>query len=333
MDGARRAALLTQRLLAFSRQQPLRPEPIDVGKLVTGMSDLLRGSLGSDIRVETVLAGGGWRTHADPNQLENVLLNLAVNARDAMPGGGKLTVETQNAHLDERYAAAHLGAPAGQYVLIAVSDTGSGMPEEVIAKAFDPFFTTKEVGKGTGLGLSQVYGFVKQSGGHVKIYSEAGQGTTVKVYLPRLLEPEDERIEDGGAALLPLGESQEVILVVEDEPGVRQFTVEALSELGYRVLEAEGAGAALKLLEAHPEIGLLFTDVVMPDVNGRKLADEARRVRGDLPVLFTTGYTRNAVVHNGVLDPDVELISKPFTVEELAAKVREVLDARAAGAT
>jgi signal transduction histidine kinase/ActR/RegA family two-component response regulator len=333
MDGARRAALLTQRLLAFSRQQPLRPEPIDVGKLVTGMSDLLRGSLGSDIRVETVLAGGGWRTHADPNQLENVLLNLAVNARDAMPGGGKLTVETQNAHLDERYAAAHLGAPAGQYVLIAVSDTGSGMPEEVIAKAFDPFFTTKEVGKGTGLGLSQVYGFVKQSGGHVKIYSEAGQGTTVKVYLPRLLEPEDERIEDGGASLLPLGESQEVILVVEDEPGVRQFTVEALSELGYRVLEAEGAGAALKLLEAHPEIGLLFTDVVMPDVNGRKLADEARRVRGDLPVLFTTGYTRNAVVHNGVLDPDVELISKPFTVEELAAKVREVLDARAAGAT
>jgi PAS domain S-box-containing protein len=325
-DGARRAALLTQRLLAFSRQQPLRPEAIDVNKLVTGMSDLIRGSLGSDIRFETVLAGGGWRTHADPNQLENVLLNLAVNARDAMPEGGRLTIETQNAHLDARYAAAHLGVAAGQYVLIAVTDTGSGMPEEVIAKAFDPFFTTKEVGRGTGLGLSQVYGFVKQSGGHVKIYSEPGEGTTVKVYLPRLIGAQGEAAEEG-APEMPLGERQEVVLVVEDEPAVRQFTVDALVELGYRVLEADGAAAALRLLDAHPEIVLLFTDVVMPDVNGRKLADEARRRRTDLKVLFTTGYTRNAVVHNGVLDPDVELIGKPFTVEELAAKMREVLDA------
>ena len=315
-DGARRAAILTQRLLAFSRQQPLRPEAIEVNKLVSGMSDLIRGSLGSDIRFETVLAGGGWRTHADPNQLENVLLNLAANARDAMPDGGRLTVETQNAHLDARYAAAHLGVPAGQHVLIAL-----------IAKAFDPFFTTKEVGKDTGLGLSQVYGFVKQSGGHVKIYSEPGHGTTVKVYLPRLLTTVEEGTEEDTAADLPTGDTQEVILVVEDEPAVRQFSVDALSELGYRVLEADGAVMALRLLDTHPEIALMFTDVVLPDINGRRLADEARARRPDLKVLFTTGYTRNAVVHNGVLDHGVELIGKPFTVEELAAKVRDVLDA------
>ena len=326
-DGARRAALLTQRLLAFSRQQPLRPEPIDVHKLVTGMSDLIRGSLGSDVRLETVLAAGGWRVHADPNQLESALLNLAVNARDAMPDGGRLTIETHNAHIDARYAAANLDVPAGQYVLIAVTDTGSGMPQEVIARAFDPFFTTKEVGKGTGLGLSQVYGFVKQSGGHVKIYSELGQGTTVKVYLPRLMGTDhDSPVEEVSSDML-MGESREVILVVEDEPAVRQFSVDALSELGYRVIEADGAAAAFRLLDAHPEIILLFTDVVMPDINGRKLADEALKRRPDLKVLFTTGYTRNAVVHNGVLDSDVELIGKPFTVDELAAKVRAVLDA------
>jgi PAS domain S-box-containing protein len=330
-DGARRAALLTQRLLAFSRQQPLRPEPIDPGKLVTGMSDLIRGSIGSDIRFETVLAGGGWRAHADPNQLENVLLNLAVNARDAMPDGGRLTIETQNAHLDDRYAAAHPGVPPGQYVLIAVTDTGSGMPDHVIAKAFDPFYTTKSVGKGTGLGLSQVYGFVKQSGGHVKIYSEAGQGTTVKVYLPRLLGAERERAVELASPDLPLGERAEVVLVVEDEPAVRQFSTDALTELGYRVLVADGAAAALRLLDAHPEIALMFTDIVMPDVNGAKLADEARRRRPDLKVLFTTGYTRNAVVHNGVLDPGVELLGKPFTVEELAVKVRAMLDSPLSG--
>jgi len=325
MDGARRAAQLTQRLLAFSRQQPLKPEPIDANKLVAGMSDLLRHAL-PDIQPETVLAGGLWRTFADPNQLENVILNLAVNARDAMAYGGKLTIETANCHLDARYAAGHLGVPAGQYVMIAVSDTGSGMPEDVIAKAFDPFFTTKEVGRGTGLGLSQVYGFVKQSGGHVKIYSEIGQGTTVKVYLPRLLGPVAEVEGAQTDSTLPLGESQEVILVVEDEPGVRQFSVDALTELGYRVLEANGAAAALKLIDTHPDIALMFTDVVMPEVNGRKLADEARQRRPNLKVLFTTGYTRNAVVHNGVLDPGVHLIGKPFTVEELATAVRLVIE-------
>ncbi len=325
-EGARRAANLTQRLLAFSRQQPLRPEPLEPNKLVAGMSDLLRHSLGSDVRLETVLAGGLWRTHADPNQLENVILNLAVNARDAMPDGGRLTVETQNAHLDERYSAAHPGVLPGQYVLIAVTDTGAGMPPDVVARAFDPFFTTKEVGKGTGLGLSMVYGFVKQSGGHVKIYSEVGHGTTVKVYLPRHSGVE-AGISDGlNEDDVPLGEEREVVLVVEDEPAVRQFSVDALSELGYRVLEADGAASALRILEVHPEIGLLFTDVVMPDVNGRRLAEEARLRRPDLKVLFTTGYTRNAIVHNGVLDAGVQLIGKPYSVEQLAAKVREVLD-------
>ena len=330
--GARRAALLTQRLLAFSRQQPLRPEPIDPNKLVTGMSDLLRRSLGSEIRLETVLAGGQWRINADPNQLENVLLNLALNARDAMPEGGRLTIETQNTHLDDRYCAAHPGVPAGQYVLIAVTDTGTGMSADVIAKAFDPFFTTKEVGKGTGLGLSQVYGFVKQTGGHVKIYSEPGEGTTVKIYLLRLMTAEDDVAEAETRAEIPLGEMDEVVLVVEDESAMRQLSVDALIELGYRVLEADGAAAALRLLDTRPEIALLFTDVVMPDMNGRKLADEACRRRPDLKVLFTTGYTRNAVVHNGVLDPGVALIGKPFTIEELAAKVREVLDAPLTGA-
>jgi CheY-like chemotaxis protein len=255
-----------------------------------------------------------------------VILNLAVNARDAMPEGGRLTIETQNAHLDARYVATHLGLAAGQYVLIAVTDTGMGMPEEVIAKAFDPFFTTKAVGKGTGLGLSQVYGFVKQSGGHVKIYSEPGEGTTVKIYLPRQAAGQQETDAQDIISIVPRGQQREVVLVVEDEPAVRELSVEALSELGYRVLEADGAAAALRLIDAHPDIALLFTDVVMPEVNGRKLAAEACRRRKDLKVLFTTGYTRNAVVHNGVLDAGVELIGKPFTIEELAAKVRAVLD-------
>jgi PAS domain S-box-containing protein len=326
MEGARRAALLTQRLLAFSRQQPLQPETIDANKMVAGMSDLLRHSLGSDVRLETVLAGGLWRTHADPNQLENIIVNLAVNARDAMPDGGRLTIETQNAHLDERYAAAVGGLAAGQYVLIAVTDSGSGMAPEVLDKAFDPFFTTKAVGKGTGLGLSQVYGFVRQSGGHVRIYTEVGQGTTIKIYLPRMLGGSDVEEVLSHDPALARGDLDEVVLVVEDEPAVRAFSVEALTELGYKVLEADGPSAALRLLDAHPEIILLFSDVVMPEMNGARLAEEARRRRPDLKVLFTTGYTRNAVVHNGVLDPSVDLIGKPFTLEGLATKLRSVLE-------
>ena len=325
MEGADRAAMLTHRLLAFSRQQPLVPQSIDVNKFVSGMADLLRRTLGEHIRLETVLAGGLWRTHADSSQLENAILNLAVNARDAMGDGGRLTIETQNTALDEAYAAAHVEVPAGQYVMIAVSDTGAGMPPDVIQRAFDPFFTTKGPGKGTGLGLSQVFGFVKQSAGHVKIYSELGQGTTMKVYLPRFLGPEDHgEIRPIGRAV-PVAGADEVVLVVEDEERVRQLSVESLKELGYTVLEADGAAAALRILDGRDDIKLLFTDVVMPDVNGRKLADEATRRQPGLRVLYTTGYTRNAIVHNGMLDHGTRLITKPFSMEQLANKVREAL--------
>ncbi|ABD88433.1 PAS domain-containing sensor histidine kinase [Rhodopseudomonas palustris] len=326
MDGAKRSAALTQRLLAFSRRQPLKPEILDANRLVAETSEILRHSIGGNVRLETVLAGGLWRVHADPNQLASALLNLAVNARDAMDGGGRLTIETQNAHLDDAYAQANFGVCAGQYVMIAMTDTGTGMAPEVIARAFDPFFTTKEVGKGTGLGLSQVYGFIKQSSGHVKIYSEPGEGTTVKIYLPRMFNAIDEFVPRLASTADPAGSFGELILVVEDEPAMRQFSIEALGTLGYRVCEAEGAATALALLDAHPDIALLFTDIIMPDVNGRQLADEACRRRPDLKVLYTTGYTRNAVVHNGVVDPGVQLISKPFTIDQLAEKLREVLD-------
>lgn len=326
LEAARRAGNLTQRLLAFSRQQPLQPEVLEPNKLVIGMSDLFRHSLGADIQLETVLAAGIWRIHADQNQLESVLLNLAVNARDAMPEGGSLTIETQNTHLDQRYVAAETGVAPGQYVMIAVTDTGGGMPPEVVAKAFDPFFTTKEVGKGTGLGLSQVYGFVKQSGGHIKIYSEVGQGTTVKIYLPRYTGTADEIGEAALPETLPTTDERELILVVDDEDLVRQFSVVALTDLGYRVLEASSAQAALALMNERPDIDLLFTDIVMPEMNGRKLVDLVKERRPNVPVIYTTGYTRNAIIHNGVLDTGVELIGKPFTLEELASRVREVLD-------
>ena len=326
LEALKRAANLTQRLLAFSRQQPLKPEVVDANKLVAGMSDLFRHSLGAQIQLETVLSGGLWRIHADQNQLESVLLNLAVNGRDAMPEGGRLTIETQNAHLDQRYVAREPGVLAGQYVMLAVTDTGTGMPQEVIAKAFDPFFTTKEVGKGTGLGLSQVYGFVKQSGGHIKIYSELGQGTTVKIYLPRFHGTGPETTEAPADNSLPAAEDRELILVVDDEALVREVSVAALAELGYRVVEADSAQAALTLLIERPDIDLFFTDIVMPEMNGRRLADIVRERRPGLPIIFTTGYTRNAIVHNGVLDAGVELIGKPFTLEELARRVREVLD-------
>jgi signal transduction histidine kinase len=327
MDAATRAASLTQRLLAFSRQQPLAPQLLDANRLIAGMSDMLGRTLGEPIRIETVLAGGLWRTHADQSQLENAVLNLAVNARDAMPDGGKLTIETANCHLDDLYASQHAEVPAGQYVMVAVTDTGTGMPPEIVAKAFDPFFTTKPVDKGTGLGLSQVFGFVKQSGGHVKIYSEPGQGTTVRIYLPRHFGEEqlpEAPARGGNVAARP----DETILVVEDDVRVRALTVAALVELGYRVLQAEAAAPALALLEQHPEVTLLFTDIVMPDTNGRKLADLAAKLRPDLRVLFTTGFTRNAVVHNGVLDHGVNFIAKPFTIDQLAEKVRSVLDAK-----
>jgi CheY-like chemotaxis protein len=327
MRGAQRAASLTQRLLAFSRRQPLDPKPVDAGRLVIGMSELLRRTLGEQVAIETVLAGGLWRVLADPNQLEIGILNLAVNARDAMPNGGKLTIETANAYLDEAYAAAQTEVVPGQYVVISISDTGSGMTKEVQAHAFEPFYTTKDIGHGTGLGLSQVYGFVKQSGGHVKLYSEAELGTTVKLYLPRLLSEEAGVAAPETAAPVLRSAGAQTILVVEDDDDVRANTTGIVRELGYTVLEAPLAATALHLLERHPEIKLLFTDIGLPGgMNGRQLADAARKVRPDLKVLFTTGYARNAIVHDGRLDHGVVLIPKPFTYAALAAKLVDILD-------
>jgi CheY-like chemotaxis protein len=272
-----------------------------------------------------VLAPRLWPTEVDQNQLESAILNLAVNARDAMPDGGKLTIETANTALDESYQATDAEVIPGQYVVVAVSDTGSGMTDETLARVFEPFFTTKEVGRGTGLGLSMVYGFVKQSGGHVTIYSEPGQGTTVKLYFPRYM---------GGAqaagvvveAAAPTSSEGEVILVVEDNDDVRAYSVMILSELGYQVVEAAEADAALSILASDQRVDLLFTDVVLPGKSGRLLADAAHALRPDLKVLFTTGYSRNAIVHHGRLDPGVQLITKPFTFEQLATRVRDLLD-------
>ncbi|RWC44779.1 MAG: response regulator [Mesorhizobium sp.] len=324
IDAANRAANLTARLLAFSRQQPLAPQIVDANRLLTGMSDLIRRALGETIRIETVLAGGLWKTHADPSQIENAILNLAVNARDAMGDDGKLTIETANSHLDDSYAATHADVAAGQYVMIAVSDTGSGMAPDVAAKAFEPFFTTKPVNKGTGLGLSQVFGFVKQSGGHVKIYSEPGDGTTIKIYLPRFFGAEDTAAPQGRGENAAAS-ATETILVVEDDARVRASTTDALRELGYAVIPAASGQEALQKLAENPDVALLFTDIVMPVMNGRKLAEEAVARMPGLKVIFTTGFTRNAVVHNGVLDHDVHFIAKPFTIEQLAAKLRDVL--------
>ena len=325
-DAAYRAAGLTHRLLAFSRQLPLAPSALDANQMVKSISELLRQTLGEATVLETVLAGGLWKTHADASQLENAILNLAINARDAMPDGGRVTIETLNCCLDDDYVSNYPDLVAGQYVMIAVSDEGTGMSPEIIERAIDPFFTTKAVGKGTGLGLSQVYGFVKQSKGHLKLYSEIGHGTAVKIYLPRYYG--SEQPVDGAAVLREperKGTQSGVILVVEDEDRIREVTTEALRELGYTVFHAASGKQALQILERRPEIGLLFTDIVMPDMNGRRLAEAALKLRPNLKVLYTTGYTRNAVVHNGVLDPGVNFIAKPFTVDQLGQKLREVL--------
>lgn len=328
MNGAQRAAVLTQRLLAFSRRQPLAPERTDPNRLIAGMSDLLHRSLGEMVAVEVVQAARIWPVEVDANQLENALLNLAVNARDAMPQGGKLTIETANTHLDSHYAALDAEVTPGQYVLICVSDTGTGMDEETLAHAFEPFFTTKEVGRGTGLGLSMVYGFIKQSGGHVRIYSERGDGTTVKIYLPRFHGTARNAAAHAPVLPAPQGNVDETILVCEDDENVRAYTVEVLRELGYRVIEAGDGPAALAALDAEREaIDLLFTDVVLPGgMTGAVLATEAHAKRPDLKILFTTGYARNAIVHHGRLDPGVQLLPKPFTYTDLAAKVRDMLD-------
>ena len=326
MEGATRAAQLTARLLAFARQQPLEPRVVNANKLVTATSELLRRTLGENLRIETVLAGGLWPAFVDPGQLENAIINLCVNARDAMPDGGRLTIETANAHLDDDYVRANDDSEAGQYVLVSVTDTGEGMPPEVIERAFDPFFSTKGVGQGTGLGLSQVHGFVKQSGGHAKIYSEAGVGTTIKLYLPRHRGAQTAPDAARSEGEVPRARDHEIILVVEDEDQVRHLAVDHLRELGYTVVQAADAEQALAVLDAQPRIDLLFTDVVMPSMNGRELAERCRAERPSLKVLYTTGYTRNAIVHNGMLDAGVALLSKPFTIDTLGRKVRKVLD-------
>ncbi|MCB8880185.1 CHASE3 domain-containing protein [Acidisoma cellulosilytica] len=326
-EAAGNAATVTQRMLAFSRQQSLAPRHLDVNRFVGSTSELLRHAMGGAIQLETVLAGGIWPVFADSSQLENALLNLAINARDAMPGGGRLTIETSNAHLDEAYATTNPESRAGQYVLIAITDTGSGMNAATIARAFDPFFTTKGVGQGTGLGLSQVYGFVKQSDGHIKIYSEIGEGTTMKVYLPRH-RAADAPGQTGVTPIetaMPMAEAGTIVLVVDDEAPVRVVTAETLRELGYKVLEAGSGAEGLALLDEHPDIAVLLTDVMMPGMNGRQLAEEACRRRPGLRVLYASGYTRNAVVHNGIIDPGVHLLSKPFTMAELGRKLKEVL--------
>jgi signal transduction histidine kinase len=324
-DASVRAATLTKRLLAFSRRQALEPRSIDVNGLVSGMSDMLLRTLGETVRIETVLSGGLWRTFADPAQVESAVLNLVVNGRDAMPEGGRLTIETANAYLDDDYAARHPEAAAGQYVMVSVTDTGHGMSPEVAAQAFEPFFTTKGPGLGTGLGLSQIYGFAKQTGGHARIYSEPGAGTSVKLYLPRdYAVGRAEPVETALAEPTP-GSPDRLIVVVEDEDSLRRVSVESLRSLGYTVRHAPDGEAALRLIEELGSVDLLFTDIVMPGMTGRQLADAAAQLRPDLKVLYTTGYTRNAVVHNGVVDPGVALLPKPFTVEQLAAKVAQAL--------
>jgi PAS domain S-box-containing protein len=326
LRGASRAAILTARLLAFSRRQPLAPEVLSVNKLVASMSDLLRHTIGEAVLIETVLAGGLWPTLVDSNQLENALINLAVNSRDAMPDGGKLTIETANSHLDEAYARLHDEVQAGQYVGIFVSDTGVGMSAEIVAQAFEPFFTTKDIGQGTGLGLSQVYGFIKQSGGHVKIYSEVGQGTTAKLYLPRYHGTETAHGGGEETRELPRGRA-ETVLVVEDDPDVRDYTIEIVTDLGYTVLSAGDGASALRLLDSHRGVSLLFTDVGLPGgMNGRQLAEQALRRQPRLKILYTTGYARNAIVHQGRLDSGVEIVFKPFTYSDVATKIRRVLD-------
>ncbi len=326
-EGAQRAVALTAQLLAFSRSQALAPRVLEPNRLVAGISELLRRTLEERVEIETVLAGGLWRVHADAGQIENALVNLALNGRDAMPDGGKLTIETANSELDDRYARLHEEVTPGQYVMFSVTDTGTGMAQEVIERAFEPFFSTKGVGRGTGLGLSQVFGFVKQSSGHIKIYSELGKGTTIKIYLPRYVGDQDPVAAPQSTDDVPRAKDGERILVVEDDEQVRAMSVGMLRDLGYEVLEAGNGAEALAMLETHGSVALMFTDVVMPGLTGRALADEARTRHPGLRVLYTTGYTRNSIVHNGVVDHDVALIQKPFSVGDLARKIRLMLDA------
>ena len=326
MTAANRAAALTHRLLAFARRQPLDPKPVSANRLVTGMEELLRRTIGESVQLEIVTAGGLWQTLCDPHQLESAILNLSINARDAMPTGGKLTIETCNARLDDAYTAKQRDVNPGQYVCICVTDSGTGMTKDIIAKAFEPFFTTKPIGQGTGLGLSMIYGFTRQSEGYARIYSEVGNGTTIKLYLPRYYG----KAEDAEESQVELTEAQraeagEVVLVVEDEIAVRDLVVDVLQELGYRAIEAADGPSGLKLLQSKIRIDLLVTDIGLPGLNGRQLADAARVSRPDLKVLFMTGYAENATIANGFLEPGMEMITKPFAIDALVTRVRDMI--------
>jgi CheY-like chemotaxis protein len=314
---------LTHRLLAFARQQSLDIRPLDVNAMVAGMGDVFRRTLGEDIAFETALSDDLWTASTDANQLDSVLLNLVVNARDAMPRGGRLTVETKNIHLDEAYARLHEDVRPGDYVMIAVSDTGCGMPASVIAKAFDPFFTTKPIGQGTGLGLSMTHGFAKQAGGHVRIHSEVGRGSSVKLYLPRAPHGAVEETE----TVVPVaGHGQgETILIVDDNATLRELMVQVITELGYRGLDAPEAKAAIAILKTDQPIDLLVTDVGLPNMNGRQLAEIARQLRPALKVLFVTGYAENATVRGEFLTAGMEMLTKPFTLTALGAKVKALI--------
>ncbi len=324
-EAAERGASLTRHLLAFARKQPLRPREVDINALVLEAAKLLHPTLGEQIQIVPLLAPDAWTASVDPNQLSTAILNLALNARDAMPGGGKVTLETSNVFLDEAYAEMHSEVTAGNYVMIAISDTGSGIAAADLEKVFDPFFTTKEIGKGTGLGLSMVFGFVKQSGGHIKIYSEEGHGTTVKIYLPRATGL-DQTVAELQASS-PVEGGHEVVLVVEDDALVRKYVVTQIESLGYSALEAGNATEALNAIDNAATIDLLFTDVIMPGpMNGRQLVDEALKRRPSLKTLYTSGYTENAIVHHGRLDSGVLLLAKPYRKSDLARMMRMALE-------
>ena len=325
--SANRAAALTHRLLAFARRQPLDPKPVNVNQLVHSIEDLLRRTIGEMIELEIVAAGGLWATFCDPHQLESAVLNLVINSRDAMPKGGKLTIETANAHLDNLYAADQRDVTPGQYVCLAVTDTGAGMSEDVRARAFDPFFTTKPLGQGTGLGLSMVYGFARQSEGHVRIYSHLDAGTTVKLYLPRYRGAVEAAAAIGTAEAAGKAQEGETVLVIEDEDSVRALVTELLHDLGYRALDARDGPSGLKILQSSERIDLLVSDIGLPGMNGRQVADAARERRPDLKVLFITGYAENAAMSHGFLEPGMEMVTKPFAVDALAARIREMIGA------
>ncbi len=326
VTSANRAAGLTHRLLAFSRRQSLDSKPVDINQLVASMGELLQRSINESIDLDMHLTDGLWTAEADPNQLESALLNLVINARDAMPGGGKLLVDTTNRHLDSVFTAAYGTLKPGDYVELSISDTGCGIPEHLMGRVFDPFFTTKPIGQGTGLGLSMIYGFARQSHGHVTIHSEVGKGTTVSLFLPRFVG-ELTALEADNPTLLPFANAGETVLIVEDDPAVRVLVCAVLKELGYGFVEAGDADAALPIIESEQRIDLMISDVGLPGMNGRQLAEIGRQIRPDLKVLFITGYAEHAAVRGGFLDPGMQLITKPFTFDLLTAKVREMIQA------